>query len=47
MGDDSFDAESDEVEEILPPSWDADNDAKEGWNRLFEDSDSSNDFHCF
>ena len=35
-------------EEILPPFWDADEDVpEEEWNRLFEDSDSSDDFGGF
>ena len=46
--DDSSDEESDEVEEILPPSWDADEDVpEEDWNKLFKDSDSSDDFDGF
>ena len=46
--DDSSDEESDEVEEILPPLWDADEDVpEEDWDRLFKDSDSSDDFDRF
>ena len=46
--DDSSDEESDEVEENLPPSWDADEDVpEEDWDRLFKDSDSSDDFDGF
>ena len=46
--DDSSDKESYEVEEILPPSWNAHEDVpKEDWDRLFKDSDSSNDFDGF
>ena len=46
--DDSSDEESDEVEEILPTSLDADEDVpKEDRGRLFEDSNSSNDFDGF
>ena len=45
---DSSDEESDEVEEILPPSWDADEDVpEEDWDRPFKDSDSSNGFDGF
>ena len=45
--DDSSDEESDEVEEILPASRDADIDVpKEDWDRLFEDSNSSDNFDC-
>ena len=46
--DDSSDEESDEVEEILPPSWDADEDVpEEDCDRLLKDSDSSDDFDGF
>ena len=46
--DDRSDEEKDEVEEILPPSWDADEDVpEEDWNKLFKDSDSSDDFSVF
>ena len=46
--DDSSDEESDEVEEILPPSWDADEDVpEEDWDKLFKDSDSNDDFDGF
>ena len=46
--DDSSVEENDEVEEILPPSWDADGDVpEEDWDRLFKDSDSSDDFDGF
>ena len=45
--DDSSDEESDEVEEILPPPWDADEDALEDCDRLFKDSESSDDFDGF
>ena len=45
--DDSSDEESDEVE-ILPPSWDADEYVpEEDWDRLFKDSDSSDDLDGF
>ena len=45
---DRSDEESDEVEETLPPSWDADEDVPEkDWDRLFEDSDSNDDFDGF
>ena len=46
-GDDKvWDDSSDE--EILPPSWDADEDVpEEDWDRLFKDSDSSDDFDGF
>ena len=40
--------ESDEVEEILPPSWDAqENVLEEDQDTLFKDSDSSHDFDVF
>ena len=46
--DDSSDKESYEVEEILPPSWNAHEDVpEEDWVRLFKNSDSSNDFDGF
>ena len=46
--DGSSDEESDEVEEILQPSWDADLDVpEEDWDRLFKDNDSSDDFNGF
>ena len=46
--DDSSDETSDEVEEILPPFWDADEDVLvEDWSRLFKDSDSSDGFDDF
>ena len=45
---DNSDEESNELEEILPPSWDADEDVpEEDWDRLFEDSDSCDDFDGF
>ena len=46
--DDSSDEESNEVEEILPPSWDAGKDvSEEDWDRLFKDSYSSDHFDGF
>ena len=45
--DDSSDEESDEVEEILPPQWDTDEDVLEDCDGLFKDSDSSYDFDGF
>ena len=40
--------ESDEVKEILPPPWDADEDVPEvDCDRLFKNSDSSDDFDGF
>ena len=48
VGNDSSDEESDEVEEILPPPWDTDEDVlKNDCDRLFKDSDSSDDFDGF
>ena len=45
---DSSDEESDEVEVILPTSWDADkNVPEEDWDKLFKDSDSSDHLDDF
>ena len=46
--DDSSDEESDEVEEILPPSWNADKDVpEEDWDKLFKNSGSSDHLDGF